>query len=103
MNWAVASPGSWQKLFQHCAKLHSRIDLLVLLPMESGIVAVEPEPLSDAGLARTNAFYPNILNQAKLYGLGYQLMPSHRVLALPRAPLSTDQRVQLVRQALSTI
>ncbi len=101
LNWSLVPAVTWQKTASKMQILCSHLDLLVLVPLESRRPTNSIDATNELGMNRQLTGYPYLSNQAKLYGLAYQIFPLEKVLALPPTPTSTKQRADLIQQFLA--
>ncbi|MCT0218887.1 hypothetical protein KQ304_07730 [Synechococcus sp. CS-1329] len=103
LNWSLVPPEAWQTTFRKMQGFCSHLDLLVLVPLESRVSHDAIEASNESGMKRVMTGYPDLSNQAKIYGLAYQISPLAKILALPPTPTSTEQRARLIRQRLKAL
>lgn len=103
LNWGLVPPDTWHKTSRKMQDFCSHLDLLVLVPLESRTAHDAIESANESGMKRVITGYPDLANQAKLYGLTYQISPPEKVLTLPRRPTSTKERAHLIRQRLKLL
>lgn len=90
----------WLECAEKVRRAMSSLDLVVLAPASSRFQGNQVSARNEDGIARNMGGYPDICNQTTIYGLCYQLIPVEKIYVLPDHPISTDERVRLLKAVL---
>lgn len=104
--WAVlqyASPQAWSELEERSRLLLKMVNLIVFFPWQSRSRIAPPEKANPDGLLRNMGGYNDIRIQSLLLGVIHQLVPSPKILVLPRQTTSTKDRSALIMKRIQKL
>jgi hypothetical protein len=97
-----ASPRAWSELRRKSSALLKKVDLIVFFPWQSRLDDSPPPSANEDGLIRDLGGYQDILIQSLLLGITHQLVPSFKILMLPRQA-STETRANIILNRINEL